>query len=463
MKKNLILLTLIIVVSAASCFQRKAFIDTANNDKPYAIPAQQQYPGNADTGYWYLVSGDYLKSGLPYSLFKKSGLTEKENYLRRTGINENIPFNFTAITAPNGVQVVAPNCLYCHAQKFGDSLVVGMGNSLSDYTMPQDATVKMMELAMKFMATDKEREAAAAFIKAGKASQPYMVAESKGVNVADRLTAVLASHRNPATFEWIDKETIKIPDEVIPTDVPAWWLLKKKNAMFYNGFGRGDFPRFLMATNLLTVKDTSESAEVLTHFDNVLAYLYSLKAPKYPQSINETLAAQGKALFTENCSSCHGTYGEKESYPNLLIPTRIVKTDSTLVSNNFSSKSFLEWFGKSWFTTGKRPAALIPFKGYIAPPLDGVWCTAPYLHNASIPNLETLLNSKSRPTFWSRNFEKPEYDYEKVGWKYTTADKQYTRSTYNTTLKGYSNSGHTFGDHLTDAERKAVIEYLKML
>jgi hypothetical protein len=23
--------------------------------------------------------------------------------------------------------------------------------------------------------------------------------------------------------------------------VPPWWLLKKKHAMFYNGFGRGDF------------------------------------------------------------------------------------------------------------------------------------------------------------------------------------------------------------------------------
>lgn len=453
------LLTLFIVVC---CFHQKN--DTTAN-KPYAsLPENPQNPGNnPDSGYWYLVSGDYLKSGLPYSVFKKSGVKEPENYLHRTGINIGVPYNFTAITAPNGANVVAPNCLYCHAQKFGDSLIIGMGNSLSDYTMPQDATMKMMEMAVNFLASEKEKQAAAAFLKAGRASYPYMVAETKGVNVADRLTTVLASHRDPASFQWIEKEKLDIPKEVIPTDVPAWWLLKKKRAMFYNGFGRGDFSRFLMASNLLTVSDTTESAEVLTHFDNVLAYLYILKAPAYPHSINEQLAANGKALFEKSCSGCHGTYDNDDSYPNLLIPTSIVKTDSTLVNTNFSSNVFLNWFGKSWFTTGNRPAALVPFKGYIAPPLDGVWCTAPYLHNASIPNLETLLNSKARPTFWKRNFDNPVYDYENLGYQYTTETRQDSRNTYNTTLKGYSNGGHTFGDKFTAAERKAVIEYLKTL
>jgi mono/diheme cytochrome c family protein len=37
------------------------------------------------------------------------------------------------------------------------------------------------------------------------------------------------------------------------------------------------------------------------------------------------------------------------------------------------------------------------------------------------------------------------------------------RSIYNTTLPGYGNYGHKFGDQLTDAQRKAVIEYLKTL
>jgi cytochrome c peroxidase len=55
----------------------------------------------------------------------------------------------------------------------------------------------------------------------------------------------------------------------------------------------------------------------------------------------------------------------------------------------------------------------------MAPPLDGIWITAPYLHNGSVPTLEALLNSSLRPRYWSRNFKKKEYDYEKIGWKHT--------------------------------------------
>ena len=457
-----------IMVTAAACFTNRAATRAENlpGDQPYnatAIPANPQYTGNADTGWQYLVTGDYLKSGLPYNIFKKSGVKEPQNYLGRDSFNNGIPYNYTAINAPNGELVVAPNCLYCHAQTFDDKLIVGLGNSLSDYTIPQFGTMRVSEMAVNMMGTEKQKEAAKNIITVGKITSPYLVTASKGVNIADRLTAVLAAHRNPADFTWTDKAQLKVPDEVIPTDVPAWWLLKKKNGMFYNGFGRGDFSRFLMASNLLTVNDTTESREVFSHFHHVLAYIYSIQAPKFPEPINQTLAAQGKTLFQENCADCHGTYGENGVYPNLLIPGNVIKTDPVLYQSNFSSLQFLEWFKKSWFRTGDRQADLVPFAGYIAPPLDGVWITAPYFHNGSVPNLAGVLNSKLRPAFWARDFTKPAYDYDTPGWKFTPADKQYTRSTYNTTLKGYSNAGHTFGDHLSDAERKAVIEYLKTL
>lgn len=433
-------------------------------DQPVAIPANPQQTGDASKGYYYLITGDYIKSGVPYNIYQKGQKFQPSKpSLNRSGPNAAIPYDFTYIKAANGAELVVPNCLFCHAQTWGDSVVVGLGNSLSDYTMPQDASLKMSELALNVLASDEEKAAGANLIRSGKAAFPYLVTATKGVNIADKLTAVLAAHRDPKSFVWNDKPSIKIPEEVIPTDVPAWWLLKKKNAMFYNGFGRGDFSRFLMAANLLTVTDTSEANEVLSHFDDVLAYLYSIEPPKYPGAFDEAKALQGKKLFENNCSKCHGTYGEKEEYPNLLIPSHIIKTDSALLTSNFSSKPFLNWFEKSWFKLGERPASLQPFHGYIAPPLDGVWITAPYLHNGSVPDLYTLLNSKARPTFWERNFDQPVYDYQKVGWQYATKDKQYTRSTYNTTLKGYGNNGHYFGDKLSDDERWAVIEYLKTL
>lgn len=439
---------------------------TSNNpsffDRGIPIPPNPQYPGNPEKGYHYLVTGDYLKSGLPLKAFALAK-PRIPDYLGRGGANENVPYQFNIVKAPNGAAIATPNCLFCHAQPFEDSLIMGLGNTLTDYSKSNPSLLRIGEMAMTMMANQKEKEAAANLLNYTMASSPYLVAATRGVNIADRLTVVLASHRDPVTFKWLGKPQLPIPDEVIPTDVPAWWLLKKKNGMFYTGFGRGDFPRFLMAANLLTVNDTSEAAEVLTHFDDVLAYLYTLTPPKYPKPIQQDLANQGKVLFEDNCSRCHGTYGEESIYPNLLIPANIIKTDSALAESNFSHPDYINWFRKSWFAQGDRKADLVPFKGYIAPPLDGVWITAPYLHNGSVPDLESLLNSKKRPSFWERNFNNPQYDYETLGWKYTKHDRQTNRSVYNTKLRGYQNTGHYFADKISDTERQALLEYLKTL
>ena len=110
---------------------------------------------------------------------------------------------------------------------------------------------------------------------------------------------------------------------------------------------------------------------------------------------------------------------EDDDYPNLLIPESVIKTDSLLFTNNYQSPQFVNWFNNSWFARGDHPARLEPFNGYIAPPLDGIWITAPYLHNGSVPSLEGVLDSKARPKYWSRDFNNPKYDYEKACWKYS--------------------------------------------
>lgn len=442
-----------------------AFTHFGLPDKPVPIPvSKQRTGGDPKKGYDYLTTGDYVKSGLPYQFFMMGpGNENNKTYLQRPGINKNIPYSFTAVKAFNGETVVAPNCLQCHAQVMDGKLFIGLGNSFSNFSQRiSPAMLRMAETVVKNN-NAAQYEASATFFTVSKAIADYINAPIRGVNTADRLAGVLAAHRNPVTFEWSDKPLLDIPKEIVATDVPAWWLLKKKNAMFYNGFGRGDFGRFLMASNLLTVTDTSESAEVDSHMPDVLAYIYSLKPPAYPYAVNKSLAAKGKILFNGNCSKCHGKYGEDESYPNLLIPASIIKTDSLLYKSNYSSPQFVNWFNKSWFTTGDHPARLEPFNGYIAPPLDGIWVTAPYMHNASVPTLEGMLNSKVRPKYWSRDFDKPQIDTVNGGWKYKLHTAGGGPAIYNTTVAGYGNYGHYFGDKLTAAERKAIIEYLKTL
>jgi mono/diheme cytochrome c family protein len=455
---------LLIIISCLAGFTTA--ITALRNGKPVAIPAgQQRTGGDSAKGYQYLVTGDYVKGGIPYNLFVMGMGKEKDNFLGRDGLNKNLSHEYTAVTSSNGEVVVAPNCLQCHAQVFDGNLVMGLGNTFIDFSDDKKINVKNLRKVEQFLNVfpGKRAEAAENFIRVGKTIGPLLHTKVRGVNAADRLAAVLAAHRDPETFKWRDTPFLAVPEQVIPTDVPAWWLLKKKHAMFYNGFGRGDFGKFLMASNLLTVNDTSESAEVDSHMPDLLAYINSLTPPKYTREINIEVAKRGEQIFINNCSGCHGTYGSEAYYPNLLIPAETIGTDSMLYSSNYSNPQFIEWFNRSWFTKGDHPARLEPFNGYIAPPLDGIWITAPFLHNGSVPTLEALLNSKLRPTYWSRNFEKPVYDYEAVGWSYDSLGNGDRSGIYNTTFPGYGNMGHSFSDELTDEERKALIEYLKTL
>ncbi|MBC7511689.1 MAG: c-type cytochrome [Ferruginibacter sp.] len=458
---------LIALISILVCCMAFVTITTKfkEGENPEFINPSKQRSGDAAKGFTYLTTGDYLKSGIPYSLFFMGVGKDTNNYLNRTGNNKNLSHDFTAVKAPNGELIVAPNCLQCHAQIFDGKLIVGLGNSLTDYTINRQGTALFAEKFLKNLTGEnaKKYEAAKNFITAIKTVAPQLITTTKGVNLADALAALLVSHRDPQTLHWSDKSSFTLPTEMIPTDVPAWWLLKKKNAMFYNGFGRGDFGRFLMGSNLLTVSDTAEAREVDSHFNDVLAFINSIQPPKFPKAIDAPMAVEGKTIFIATCKKCHGTYGDGGIYPNLLIPENIIKTDSALYTSNYSNPQMVNWFNQSWFTTGDHPAKLVPYRGYIAPPLDGIWVTAPYLHNGSVPNLEAVLNSKKRPRYWQRNFTTPSYNYEIPGYNYEVKDAPGNNEVYNTTQKGFGNQGHYFGDKLTDPERRSVIEYLKTL
>jgi hypothetical protein len=367
------------------------------------------------------------------------------------------------VKGANDEKVIVPNCLQCHADFFDGQLVVGLGNSSGDFTKGKNLKGYEKMLSAYLKLNPKKYEASKEALTVALTIGDEFYTEVIGAKPADRLTALLVAHRDPVTFEWNEKPAAELPDIVIPSDVPAWWLLKKKNAMFYSGFGRGDFGKFLMGSSLLTTADTNHAKEVDARMPDVLAFIYSVQPPKYPKEIDQSLAKQGKIIFENECSDCHGTYGKKEAYPNLLIPESTIGTDSLLNKNNYQYSDMIQWYNKSWFSKGDHPAKLSPYNGYIAPPLDGVWITAPYFHNGSVPTIEAVLNSKLRPVYWTRNFDSTEYDYERLGWKFEERSSPGDKKVYNTTLPGYGNYGHTFGDHLSDANRKAVIEYLKTL
>ena len=426
-----------------------------------------QRTGDADAGKEYLLTGDYIKSGVPRSTFDNTVAltTNAQNVLNRSGINEDVYFEYTALMHPNGVEVVSPNCFQCHGGYVDGDFILGLGNSLQDFTADQSGFGTLLDgiVESNYGIPSLEWDAYYPFSRSVATTGSQLITESVGANPADKLALVLAAHRDKDDLTWRDVPGISIPDEVVPADVPAWWLLKKKSVMFSTGIGRGDFAKMMMASSILTLEDTTEARIIDDRFVDVKEFINSIEAPAYPQSIDIVRAGRGEELFKINCAACHGTYGDDASYQTILVDHEILGTDPLLANSNYAYDEFEEWFNTSWFGTDRYAAAIVPGDGYIAQPLDGVWATAPYFHNGSVPTLEDVLNSSARPTYWSVTGSQNNYDHSKAGLDYTTQESKINKFTYDTTLPGYGNMGHEFGDHLSDTQRLDLIEYLKSL
>jgi len=258
-------------------------------------------------------------------------------------------------------------------------------------------------------------------------------------------------------------------------DPPAWWLLKKKKTMYHTGSTDARSARSIMQFTLTPFNSGQYVRSQENTFKDIQSFILSLEPPKYPFPIDAEKSARGKAIFEKQCATCHGSYSANGVYPNKIVPLEVIGTDPTRA--RAFSKDIKTFYERSWLGQEPGPDG-IPYRlndeiGYQAPPLDGVWATAPYFHNGSVPTLYDVLNSRARPSLFTRTFRTSEADFdkEKVGWKITPLDRppepnapaHERRKVYDTSQPGRSNGGHTFGDKLTEEERWAVVEYLKGL
>ena len=120
----------------------------------------------------------------------------------------------------------------------------------------------------------------------------------------------------------------------------------------------------------------------------------------------------------------------------------------------------------------RRHVSATQTQGYVSKPLSGLWATAPYLHNGSVPTLWHLMNPDKRPARFYVGGHR--LDFQRVGISgqidedgLMSYPENYvpwsTPNLYDTTLLGQSNSGHdTEFLQLTNEEKKELIEYLKL-
>ncbi len=418
-----------------------------------------------ERGRKLLLNRSYLKVGVPVTLVNalRTPVFDPEDMNSsledREGINSSVPNGYTGRWLDE-VPIVAENCLLCHAGPLRGQWVIGLGNSFLDATLaPQSALVDEEKLKA-LTPTDSEMKVLEDWLRFQREIAPYARARTWGSVAALYFTGYFFSHRRPEDFAWVEPAYYPMLSTPPPeTDIPAWWLLKKKTRLYYGGELEGDFTRSLMQFMSPPGNTGADLVAAEPDFADVLAYLKTLEPPRFPGSIDRALAQRGEALFEETCSGCHGEYGTHPSYPSKVVALAKVGTDPA--RNDFMHRlGFAEHYNRTWFGAHSSMAAS---SGYIAPPLDGVWATAPYLHNGSVPTLEALLTPALRPACFLRARDSRRYDLNRVGWESEVPADCSGPAVYDTALYGKSNRGHEFGLELDPTQRRAVLEYLKTL
>lgn len=193
----------------------------------------------------------------------------------------------------------------------------------------------------------------------------------------------------------------------------------------------------------------------------VTAWMETYVAQPFPGAIDETQLPEGSAIYATACASCHGTYDDDLAAPHLL--------------------SFPNWEGdvgtdpaRARLVTPDTVAAIETAFGdqvdarttttYAAPPLTGLWSSAPYFHNGSVPTLWHMLAPDERPLRFMVGGHR--LDMDRVGIDLDPPEGYEPWSMpaeVDTSLFGLSASGHTYGADLGEGERRALIEYLKRL
>lgn len=262
-----------------------------------------------------------------------------------------------------------------------------------------------------------------------------------------------------------DMQSIPHAEKVGVVDYPSIWNQSKRKGMNLHWDG-----------NNTSVEERNRSASFGTGAMPVTLDRHSIKRienwlwdtalpPKYPLPIDTDLAAKGKNIYQKYCMDCHGKSGDDFSgkYVGQLVPIAKIATDR----NRLDSYTYDLAVNQNTLYAGFEKERFTHFRktwGYANMPLDGLWLRAPYLHNGSVPTLRDLLSpAAKRPVKFYRGHTV--LNGADLGFIHSEPF-ELGRKLFliDTTVRGNGNGGHEgveYGTDLSDAEKDALIEYLK--
>ncbi len=240
------------------------------------------------------------------------------------------------------------------------------------------------------------------------------------------------------------------------SDMTPLWALELRDGRGFHWDGLNPSLKEVLISSAIGNGASRKSVD-LESVDRLGQWLRELKAPAFPFPIDRALADRGAAAFAVECARCHAPDGPRMGQ---VIPVTEVGTDRHRV-DTWTSESAAAFNalakGAPWQFKSFRKT-----DGYVAMPLIGTWLNAPYLHNGAVPTIADLLEPPDRrPQRFYRAYDV--YDPARAGFVAHGPEAEREGEVFDTTLKGNSSGGHTYGTTLAPDVKTALIEYLKTL
>lgn len=409
---------------------------------PHLAAVHEPDPALADQGHAAFAHGELVQGVIPPDALRHLYLTwsdqlpsygfyydnEPEYWEAFNSRYGTIPSPFEGATYPAGFGVaddgqVGIDCLLCHAGRLEGETVVGLSNNRLD---------------LRGLVDDLQAlPAAIAALKASPPPPPYdaLVAAIPDTTVPEPYASLevptgAAGSNDGFGLGLLTSTFYQTPPSDLRTfmgyqDAPAWWTIRFKQRLYTDGSAPADGVYTMMSTLLAFGLTLTELAAYLPTFEAIQHYLCSLEPPRWTDHdlppIDEALAAEGATIFAERCAHCHGAH-TGDTFPNAIVPPSEIGTDPFRVTNFGATEA--DWFNSFI----PQPAyEMEATDGYLAPALVGIWASAPYLHNGSVPTLAALLDPDRRPAKWRRADEA--LDPVDVGLRFEIVDEIVDRDT----------------------------------
>lgn len=436
----------------------------------------------------------------PYFAPHREGLDLKEERM-----------GFTRLQTNKG-EAITFSCAACHSTQLFGRPVIGLTNKFpraNEIFADGKSALNFLDSSYLRALTGASKEELALFLSTKENLRSVEAKKPQTLGLDTSLAHVALSLSRRKKDEWATKErsSYKNPrfdplrKEVGDSKPAVWWNVKYKNKWLLDGSVVSGNPIF---TNIIWNEigrgtDLKELNQWLKQNSAIINELTTAVYQATPPPVTDffpehdfdiSSARRGEKLFQQNCMQCHGSYEKGWSLANaeslsLRDQIRTVRVNyfaNTPVvdvgTDPLRHQAMASLVQLNDLAISKENGILIrEQKGYVPPPLEGIWARYPYLHNNSVASLCDLLTpSASRPRYYlARPAEKTDtdFDFECNGYpkkeRYSLQDKN-SRYFFDTTKTGLSNKGHDRmllnsggSEKFSPQDKKDLIHFLQTL